>query len=119
MRRFESRFEWWQPEPAAVVEDRGAPPAEGGGILYDLGTHLIDQAMQLFGPVADVHAESPAAGPSAAADDDVFLALEHDSGVALAPVDERRRAAVGPRFRVLGSTRRVHHAGDSTARSPR
>ena len=50
VRRFESRFEWWQPEPAASWKTEAAA-AEGGGILYDLGTHLIDQAMQLFGPV--------------------------------------------------------------------
>ena len=103
VRRFESRFEWWQPEPSASWKTE-AGPGEGGGILYDLGTHLIDQAVQLFGPVADVHAEIAHRRASTAADDDVFLALEHDSGVishlwmsAVAPV-------FGPRFHVLGST---------------
>ena len=39
---------------------RGArPPApgQGGGVLLDLGSHLVDQALQLFGPVTHVYAE--------------------------------------------------------------
>lgn len=100
--RFESRFEWWKPTPPASWKTE-ATPAEGGGILYDLGTHLIDQAVQLFGPVAEVHVELARRRPGAVADDDVFLALEHADGVvshlwmnALAP-------APAPRFHVLGS----------------
>ncbi|MGR0221417.1 Gfo/Idh/MocA family protein [Agromyces sp. ZXT2-6] len=100
--RFESRFEWWKPKPPASWKTE-ATPAEGGGILYDLGTHLIDQAVRLFGPVADRTAEIERRRPGAAADDDVFVALRHESGVrshlwmnAVAPV-------FGPRFHVLGS----------------
>jgi predicted dehydrogenase len=102
VRRFESRFEWWQPEPAASWKTE-ATARDGGGILYDLGTHLIDQAMQLFGPVSDLYVELARRRPGAAAEDDVFLALEHASGVtshlwmnAVAPL-------FGPRFHVLGS----------------
>ena len=29
---------------------RAGDPAEAGGLLYDLGSHLIDQAILLFGP---------------------------------------------------------------------
>jgi predicted dehydrogenase len=102
VRRFESRFEWWQPDPAASWKTE-ASAAEGGGILYDLGTHLIDQAVQLFGPVSNLYVEVARRRPDAAADDDVFLALEHGSGVsshlwmsAVAPL-------FGPRFHLLGS----------------
>ena len=102
VRRFESRFEWWQPQPKPGWKS-AATVAEAGGILYDLGTHLIDQALQLFGPVEGVHAEVRTRRESAAADDDAFLTLEHRSGVlshlsmsAVAPV-------FGPRFHVLGS----------------
>lgn len=102
VRRFESRFEWWQPEPAASWKTE-ASAAEAGGIVYDLGTHLIDQAVQLFGPVSNLYVEIATRRPSAAADDDAFLALEHGSGVtshlwmnAVAPL-------FGPRFHVLGS----------------
>lgn len=100
--RFESRFEWWKPSPPDSWKTHAAV-AEGGGILYDLGTHLVDQAIQLFGSVARQHAEVARRRAGAVADDDAFLALEHTSGVvshlwmnALAP-------ALGPRFHVLGS----------------
>lgn len=102
VRRFESRFEWWKPEPPASWKTE-ASAAEGGGILYDLGTHLIDQAIQLFGPVADLSAEIDRRREGTAADDDVFVAMRHESGVrshlwmsAVAPLG-------GPRFHVLGS----------------
>ncbi|EGH50022.1 oxidoreductase, partial [Pseudomonas syringae pv. pisi str. 1704B] len=31
--------------------------ASGGGVLRDLGSHLVDQALVLFGPVERVYAE--------------------------------------------------------------
>lgn len=101
VRRFESRFEWWKPEPPTSWKTE-ARTSEGGGILYDLGTHLIDQAVQLFGAVDDVYAEVHRRRAATAADDDVFLALQHASGTtshlwmsAVAPLQ-------GPRFHVLG-----------------
>ena len=45
--RFESRFERRQ----------DGPPAAGGGTLLDFGSHLVDQAIQLLGPVRTVYAE--------------------------------------------------------------
>lgn len=102
VRRFESRFEWWQPIPKDGWKST-ASVADAGGILYDLGPHLIDQALQLFGPVGDLYAEIDQRRGGVSADDDVFLALQHESGVishlwmsAVAPVH-------GPRFSVLGS----------------
>ncbi|WP_430647474.1 Gfo/Idh/MocA family protein [Agromyces sp. GXS1127] len=103
VRRFESRFEWWKPEPPSSWKTE-ATVADGGGILYDLGTHLIDQAVQLFGPVADLSAEIERRRPGAAADDDVFLALRHESGVRSQLWMNAVAPRSGPRFHVLGST---------------
>lgn len=103
IRRFESRFEWWKPEPSASWKTE-ATAAEGGGILYDLGTHLIDQAVQLFGPVSDLYAEIARRRVDTAADDDVFLALQHRSGVTSHLWMNAVAPQFGPRFRVLGST---------------
>jgi predicted dehydrogenase len=102
VRRFESRFEWWKPEPAASWKT-ATPVADGGGILFDLGTHLIDQAVQLFGEVAELHAEVRSRRADAAADDDVFLALEHASGVTSHLWMSSVAPQSGPRFHVLGS----------------
>lgn len=102
VRRFESRFEWWKPSPPASWKTE-ATAAEGGGILYDLGTHLIDQALQLFGPVADLYAEIAQRRSAGAADDDVFLALRHESGVTSHLWMSSLAPAAGPRFHALGS----------------
>jgi predicted dehydrogenase len=102
VRRFESRFEWWKPVEAKAWK-AGASPAEGGGMLYDLGPHLIDQAVQLFGPVQQVHAELTRYRPGTGADDDAFVSLLHASGTRSHLRMNGLAAQVGPRFSVLGS----------------
>ena len=78
--RFESRFDRWRPTPKPGWRER-SDPHEAGGLLYDLGSHLIG---------VDV-------------DDDVFVALTHRSGVrshlAMTSIAAQPRA----RFHVLGS----------------
>ena len=99
--RFESRFERWRPDPGDGWRER-TPPEKGGGLLLDLGSHLVDQAVQLFGPVRDLYAEVDTRRPGAVADDDVFLALEHESGVHSHLWASTLAAQRGPRFRALG-----------------
>jgi predicted dehydrogenase len=99
--RFESRFERWRPQLGDGWRER-TPAAEGGGLLLDLGSHLVDQAVQLFGPVRKLYAEVDARHEGAVADDDVFLALEHESGVRSHLWASVLAADPGPRFRVLG-----------------
>jgi scyllo-inositol 2-dehydrogenase (NADP+) len=100
---FESRFEPWKTANRAGWKSE-ATVAEGGGILFDLGPHLVDQALHLFGPVVDVHAEIARRRPSGAADDDVLLSLRHADGVRSRLWMSHVAAQPGPRFRVLGST---------------
>ncbi|MFD3686054.1 Gfo/Idh/MocA family oxidoreductase [Nocardiopsis sp. NPDC058631] len=99
--RFESRFERWRPRPKATWRESGGVEA-GAGLLYDLGPHLIDQAVNLFGPVGSVYAEVDALREGAGADDDVFLALEHVRGARSHLWMGALTAQDGPRFRVLG-----------------
>jgi predicted dehydrogenase len=100
--RFESRFERWRPKPAGGWRER--PGAEeAGGLLFDLGSHLVDQAIQLFGPVERVYAELESRRREAKVDDDVFVALEHRSGVHSHLWMSAITAQKGPRFRVLGA----------------
>ncbi|MEU4653769.1 Gfo/Idh/MocA family oxidoreductase [Streptomyces sp. NPDC023723] len=100
--RFESRFERWRPQPKGGWRESG-DPAEIGGLLYDLGSHVVDQALVLFGPVTHVYAESLVRRAGAAADDDTFLALTHANGVRSHLYVSATAAQLGPRFRVLGS----------------
>lgn len=102
VRRFESRFEWYKPEVRASWKAE-ASVAEGGGILFDLGTHLIDQAVQLFGPVAEARAELAVNRSGGRADDDAFVALEHESGTISHLWMNSLAPQFGPRFHVLGS----------------
>ncbi|HEX7306065.1 Gfo/Idh/MocA family protein [Lentzea sp.] len=99
--RFESRFERYRPEIKNSWKESG-DPKDLGSILYDLGTHLIDQSVALFGRPRSVHAEINTVRPTAKADDDVFLALTHDSGVRPHLWMSALAADQGPRFRVLG-----------------
>lgn len=100
--RFESRFERWSPTIAKAWKAR-ATAADGGGVLFDLGSHLIDQALLLFGPAAVAHAELRARRADERADDDAFLVLRHESGVLSHLTMNMLCAQQGPRFRVLGS----------------
>ncbi|WP_156726638.1 Gfo/Idh/MocA family oxidoreductase [Streptomyces apocyni] len=102
VQRFESRFERWRPQPKGGWRESG-DPEEIGGLLFDLGSHVVDQALVLFGPVASVYAESDVRRPGAEADDDTFFALTHTSGVRSHLYVSATTAQLGPRFRVLGS----------------
>jgi len=100
--RFESRLDRWRPAAKGGWRERG-DPAEAGGLLYDLGSHLIDQALTLFGPADDVYAELDVRRPDVEADDDVFVAIEHRSGVRSHLWATVLAAQTAPRFRVLGN----------------
>ena len=100
--RFESRFDRWRPVPKPGWRQSGAAE-DAGGLLYDLGAHLIDQALFLFGPVAEVYAEVDRRRPGTQVDDDTFLALTHRSGVHSHLWMSTTAAQAGPRFRLLGS----------------
>ncbi|MBO0981922.1 Gfo/Idh/MocA family oxidoreductase [Microbacterium sp. SD291] len=102
VRRFESRFEWYKPDVRASWKAEAAA-AQGGGILFDLGTHLIDQAVRLFGPIAEARAELAVNRPGGVADDDAFVALRHESGTISHLWMNSLAAQFGPRFHVLGS----------------
>src|SRR5690606_12242015 len=97
--RFESRFDRWRPTPKPGWRELGAPE-EAGGLLYDLGSHLIDQALVLFGPVSHVYAELDRRRPGVEVDDDAFVALTHASGTRSHLFMSVLAAQPGPRFRM-------------------
>lgn len=100
--RFESTFERW----GGAVRDRWQETttvAQGAGITFDLGSHLIDQALQLFGPATVEQAELSIVRAGSVSDDDAFISLLHSSGVRSHLTVSRAAAQSGPRFRVLGS----------------
>jgi len=98
--RHEFRWERWRPTPKDRWRE-SASAADGGGILLDLHSHLIDAAVDLFGPIDTVYAE--VAARSTAAEDDAFLACRHTSGVISHLGATSLSAAPGPRVRILGT----------------
>jgi scyllo-inositol 2-dehydrogenase (NADP+) len=100
--RFESRFERWRPTPKGGWRESAAPE-EGGGLLMDLGSHLIDQALQLSGPASTVYSELDRRRPGMQVDDDVFVAITHVNGVRSHLWMSVLASQLGPRFRLLGN----------------
>jgi predicted dehydrogenase len=98
--RFERRWERWRPVPKDRWREN-ADPADGGGLLLDLGPHLVDAAAHLFGPVRSVYAELSAW--TTPAEDEAFLALQHAGGMRSHLTASAVAGAPGPRTRVLGS----------------
>ena len=101
--RLESRFERWRPQVDQGKWREGGTPEDAGGVLFDLGPHVIDQALELLGPARSVYAEVRELRPGAQVDDDFFLALEHESGARSHLWGSMMAAQVGPRLRALGT----------------
>lgn len=99
--RYESRFERWRPGGLGPSSWKQDPNLPAGGLLFDLGSHLIDQAVRLFGRPDRVYAE--VVGRVDAIADDTFVALSYPQGLAVHLWASSKAADLGPRFRILGS----------------
>jgi predicted dehydrogenase len=88
---FESAFERYGPDEPV--------PAAGAGILRDFGSHLVDQALVLFGPVARVYGELGGAGEL---EERFFAVLEHRGGMTSHLSGDWVQGAPAPRFRLRG-----------------
>jgi predicted dehydrogenase len=99
--RFEARYERWRTtaKPRWTRPD-AVPNAEG--VLYDLGSHLIDQALALFGPAREVYAELERRHGDVQVPDDAFVAIAHASGVRTHIYTSLTAAYAGPRFVASG-----------------
>ena len=77
---YETHFDRFRPEPKAGAwrED----PLPGSGILYDLGSHLIDQSLYFFGMPQAVTAHIEAVRPWAKADDTFDVKLHYPTHTA-------------------------------------
>lgn len=78
---YESHFDRYRPElPANAWRDEDKP---GGGIVYDLGSHLIDQALVLFGIPDAVFADIKAQRKESPVDDYFSIQLSYPSHTAI------------------------------------
>ena len=94
--RVESRFD--------LDEPGGLDPGPHGGLLRDLGAHLVDQLLDLLGPVRTVRASlellPTEGGP---ADAGFLLTLEHASGVRSHASATKCNRAIEKELRAYGS----------------
>jgi len=71
---FESHFDRFRPEPRARWREQAGP---GSGILWDLGPHLIDQALCLFGMPQAISANCRTLRPGGESTDYFHLQLHY------------------------------------------
>jgi len=109
--RLESRFERFRPEVKSSSWREATTPEAGGGLLLDLGAHLIDQALFLLGQPRGVYAEIALARPGAVADDDCFLALDFPGGARAHLWMSTLAPSIGPRWRVWAAARPSRSGG--------
>ncbi|UBH07168.1 oxidoreductase [Leucobacter sp. Psy1] len=76
---------------------------EGGGVTYDLGSHVLDIAQFLLGPIARINGLSRTASPQRAADDELVAFAEHLSGAVTRLVCSWTAEQSLPRIRLIGS----------------
>ena len=77
---YEARWDRFRPEAAAVWRNA---PGEGAGLLWDLGPHLVDQAIGLFGWPDAMTADVATQRRTAQADDYFELTLHYGSARAI------------------------------------
>jgi scyllo-inositol 2-dehydrogenase (NADP+) len=95
---FVSRYDRFRPAPKGGWKEAAV---SGSGILWDLGPHLIDQAMVLFGPPRTVWADLGVQRPGVEAVDYVHLVLGYGRLRAVLHAGMLVRDP-GPRFEVHG-----------------
>lgn len=71
------RYDRFKDKPSPKIHKEVAAP--GNGLLYDLGSHLIDQALQLFGKPLSVFADVTILRPFSKVDDYFELILYYEA----------------------------------------
>jgi scyllo-inositol 2-dehydrogenase (NADP+) len=104
--RYEARWERWRPQvstnPERAWKD-DPTPGSAGGVHFDLGPHVVDQALVLLGRPASVYAELVTRRAAARSVDHAFLALSYADGTVAHLTASLDVGQPLPRFRAIGS----------------
>ena len=102
---YECRFDRFRPEPKPNAwRERADQP--GAGVLFDLGPHVIDQALVLFGEPRSITASAFCERETSQVDDSFDVCLEYaNSGAGLRALVRARIIAFapGPHFLLHGT----------------
>jgi scyllo-inositol 2-dehydrogenase (NADP+) len=107
---YRAHFEFYKPDVGDVWQNRVAPAV---GIEFDLGTHMIDQAVQLLGVPQWVEGEVQKLRPTSNVNDHMFVRLGYD-GLRANLYASYYSADFSSRFVIhgaLGSYRKYHMDG--------
>jgi scyllo-inositol 2-dehydrogenase (NADP+) len=97
---FESNFDRWRPGQSSRAWKE---EADEGGILFDLGTHLVDQALVLFGQPAAVGAEVLRERGGDGSNDAVTIRLHYFTGFSVTLGANCLSSLARPRFHLRGT----------------
>lgn len=97
--QLESRFDRFRPQVPDRWRDRAGP---GSGLWYDLGPHLVDQALQLFGPPQAIFLDLATQRDGATTDDRFHALLRYDR-LRVVLHASTLAAAATPRFELHGT----------------
>ena len=97
---YESHFDRFRPNLRSTWHEK---PIAGMGLLFDLGPHLIDQALVLFGTPEAISADVRKERDGTAVDDAFDVTLHYPGMRALLRASPLT-AAPGPRFWICGTT---------------
>jgi predicted dehydrogenase len=97
---FGSNFDRWRP---GLSSRAWKEETDEGGILLDLGTHLVDQALVLFGPPAAVGAEVLRERDGEGANDAFTIRLHYYTGFSVTLGANCLSSLARPRFHLRGT----------------
>ncbi|QBE65897.1 oxidoreductase [Pseudoduganella lutea] len=96
---YRAHFDRYAPQVKVRWKEQAQP---GAGVLWDLGSHLIDQALQLFGMPQSVTAHLSIQRDGAQVEDAFELVLDHGATKSVLHAGALVRAP-GPRYQVHGT----------------
>ena len=97
---FESNFDRWRPGLSTRVWKE---EADQGGILVDLGTHIVDQALLLFGLPMSIGAEIRRERDGEGSNDAITIRLHYMTGLSVTLGANCLSSLARPRFHLRGS----------------
>ena len=97
---FESCFDRWRPGQSTRAWKE---EPDQGGLLLDIGTHVVDQALALFGPPGSVGAEVRRERDGEGANDSFTVRLDYYTGISVTVSANLLSTLARPRFHVRGT----------------
>ncbi len=97
---FESNFDRWRP---GLSTRAWKEETDEGGILYDLGTHIVDQALALFGQPVSVGADIRRERDGEGSNDAITIRLDYLTGFSVSLGANCLSSLARPRFHLRGT----------------